>query len=423
MIVAMQIAMVVTNLGRIPVLSTDERDFPLAFNELCLAVMLAACAMAMRSWRRLRFDRVALLALLFAAIGAGSAFGSVDKLNLDLFDLIVSLSFLARWLMYFALYVAVINVIQEDGVEPLWAAIETMLVIFAAFGLIQAAFLPGFAQMITWTSRSQTWDEQGHRLVSTVLEPNIAGTMLMIGSLVQISRIAVGARVSPWRVVIMFAALVVTISRSAAIGFMFGMLVILAARGLSKRLVRFGIVGGIVFLLASPLILQYAIRYNKFTFGEGTSAGARVASWLQAIQVIADNPVFGIGFNTYRYAVDHYGFDFVGTASYGVDGGLLFIMAMTGLVGLSVYCLMLWLILTRARSIWRDESVPSSQRGLAVGTAAATVGVVMASAFVNAILTTFVMEMLWILWGLNFVIARRRDERAIQQPRELALAA
>src|SRR5690242_1019723 len=111
-----------------------------------------------------------------------------------------------------------------------------MLVIFAIFGLIQAAFLPGFAQMITWTARSQAWDEQGHRLVSTVLEPNIAGTMLMIGSLVHIARIAAGARVSAWKLVIVFAALVVTISRSAAVGLFFGVLVILAARGLSRRL-------------------------------------------------------------------------------------------------------------------------------------------------------------------------------------------
>src|SRR5690349_7714943 len=87
--VAMQIAMVVTNLGRFPILSTEERDFPIAFNELCLGVMLMASAFAMPSWRRLRFDRVALVALLFAAIGAGSAFASVDKLNLDAFELFV----------------------------------------------------------------------------------------------------------------------------------------------------------------------------------------------------------------------------------------------------------------------------------------------------------------------------------------------
>jgi O-antigen ligase len=146
--------------------------------------------------------------------------------------------------------------------------------------------------------------------------------------------------------------------------------------------------------------------------GEGTSAGARVASWLQAIQVIVDHPVFGIGFNAYRYAVDHYGFELAGAASYGVDGGLLFIMAMTGIVGLTVYCLMLWLVWRRCRGIRRDAMVTAGEQGIAIGTAASILAVVTASAFVNAILTTFVMEILWVLWALTFVIDRARLERS-----------
>ena len=46
-----------------------------------------------------------------------------------------------------------------------------------ALGLAVAVFtlaLPGFAQMIYHDNRSFNWDQQGHRLVSTVLEPNLA---------------------------------------------------------------------------------------------------------------------------------------------------------------------------------------------------------------------------------------------------------
>src|SRR6185369_12475980 len=136
-----------------------------------------------------------------------------------------------RWLAYFSLYVALINVVSLENVETLWGAVENMLVALGAFGMLQSAFFPGFAQMVYENARSFNWDPQGRRLVSTVLEPNIAGTMLMIGSLIQAARIAVGARVSPWKVAILFGALVLTISRSAAIGLFFGLIIVFAARG------------------------------------------------------------------------------------------------------------------------------------------------------------------------------------------------
>jgi hypothetical protein len=133
--------------------------------------------------------------------------------------------------------------------------------------------------------------------------------------------------------------------------------------------------------------------------------------WLQAIRVIADYPLFGIGFNAYRYALESYGIRIIGASSYASEGGLLFVTALTGFVGLAVYCTMLWQIFARCRVIWRDMTVPADQRGLAIGATAATVGVIFASTFVNALLTTFVMEILWVLWALTFVIARAQAVR------------
>src|SRR5438477_5543872 len=89
----MQLLMVVMNLGRIPVLSTDERDFPLQFNELCLAGMLIAALFAIKSWRTIRIDSISIVALTFAFIGGASALWSVQRFDLTPFELFVSLSF------------------------------------------------------------------------------------------------------------------------------------------------------------------------------------------------------------------------------------------------------------------------------------------------------------------------------------------
>jgi O-antigen ligase len=410
-----QMVMVVTNLGRIPVLSTEDRDFPIAINELALGAMLVAAAFCVQSWQTVRLDRPALVALLFAAVGGTSALFSINRFDMTTIELIISLSYLGRWLAYFTLYVALINVVKLDGVETLWGAVENMLVLLGAFGIVQSAFLPRFAQMVYENTRSFNLDEQGRRLVSTVLEPNLAGTMLMIGTLVHAARIATGATVNRWKMTIVFAALVLTISRSAAVGLIFGTIVIFVARGISRRLMRVIIFASAVGVLVSPLLIQYLIAYNKFSIGENSSAAARVSGWIDTLRVISQYPFFGVGFNAYRYAVEHNGGKVLGASSYGADGGLLFIMAMTGIVGLTLYCGMLGLIIARCRAIWRDESIRAEHRGLAIGTAAATVGVVFASTFINALLTTFVMEMLWVLWAASFVIAASGERR--QNPR------
>jgi O-antigen ligase len=246
--------------------------------------------------------------------------------------------------------------------------------------------------------------------------------------LVQLGRITAGARVDWRRFAVVSVALVLTISRSAAVGTIAGLGVVLAARGLSRRLVRVAAVAGSLFLLVSPLLLRYALAYHKFSLGEGTSAGARLTNWLIVLRIIGDYPWFGVGFNAYKFAAQDYGANTIGPSSYAADGGLLFITALTGIVGIAVYCAMLGLVIRRCRSIWRDATLPPNERGLAIGTAAATVGIAICSFFVNAILTTFIMQMLWVLWGLTFVIARARDRRARQHApppgvRILAIAA
>ena len=406
-----QLLMVVMNLGRIPVLSTGERDIPVAFNEICLGVMLAGALLAVRNWREVRIDAVTVACMTFALIGAGSALWSVQRFDLTALQIVVSLSYLARWVLYFFLYVALINVLEPIDAERAWGAIETMLLVFAIFGIIQAAFLPGFAQMVYPDDGNATWDRQGHRLVSTALDPNIAGALLVTGFLVQVGRLAMNADVKWWKMLIMLAAIVLTLSRSAMAGLVVGLAFVLVLRRPTRRLVRWAALFGALFLLAAPFLVQYALAFNKFSFNSGSTASIRLITWLQAIRVIVDHPVFGIGFNAYRYALDYYGIAYFGISSYTVDGGLLFVLAMTGVVGLAVYLLVLWLVLARCRVVWRDPTATPAERGMAVGIAASLIGVIVTSVFINALLTNFVMEVLWVLWALVFVYDRGRRAR------------
>jgi hypothetical protein len=410
--------MLVGQLGRIPVLPVgSSAEAPILVNDLWLLVVLATGALAALYSRSFQIDRVAGVALLFAALGGTMAILAIPRFGLTGMQLVVSLAYLARWLVYFGVYLVVINMVRSDDVMSVWHSLETMMLVFAAFGLVQAIFLPHFAQLVYPESRvGVDWDEQGHRLVSTVLEPNIAGAMIILVLLVQLAQLSAGERIAMWKPTLLFAALVATLSRSSFLGLMVGGAIILSVRGVSRRMLRFAMLLGVLLIPAIPRALEFAAKFNKLTLADA-SAMSRVVAWLRILDVFSDNVLFGIGFNTYRFVQVRYGYTpGEGVAASSADGGLLFIALMTGLVGVGLYLAMLWLVIRHCRSVWRDPLADRGRQALATGIAAGTVAVCVHSLFVNSLLTPFVMEPLWILWGLAFVLARERGAVTPEAP-------
>jgi O-antigen ligase len=405
-VVVMRLAivlMLVAQLGRIPVISTGTAEAPLLVNDICVMAMVAAGMFSGLVSRSFRLDLVAGIALTFAAVGGISALLSIPRYGLTGFELLVSLAYLARWVVYLGIYLVVINVVRRDDAMSVWHTLEATMLVFAAFGIIQAIFIPHFAQVIYPESRVWVdWDEQGHRLVSTVLEPNIAGGMIIIMLIIQLAQLAGGERVALWKPFLMFAALVATLSRSSFIGLFVGGTVILLVRGVSRRMLRFGALVLLVFVASLPKLVQFAQMYSKLSVD--ASAMTRVTNWLRALRIFSDNPIIGVGFNTYGYVAERYGYARVGLSGNSTDGGLLFIAVITGVVGLSLYLAMLATVVRRCRRVWRDPSIPAGYRALATGIGAATIAICVQSFFVNSLLTVFVMEPLWLLWGLASVI-------------------
>lgn len=401
--------LIVANLAIIPVFSMGSKDAPIFFNDFLIGTLFVAGALAALRARRLVLDPPALAALGFAAVGALSTALAIPRFGLTGFEFLVSIAYLLRWLVYFAVYLVVINFVRHAEVERLWRTFEGMVLVFAGFGILQSFFLPGFAQIVYPESAiGLDWDHQGRRLVSTFLDPNFAGALILMPLLVLLARLSYGAPVARWKLLLLFAALVLTVSRSSFVALVAAGGVILLARGLQKRLLKFG---GLLLLLmvpALPLFVEFAASFNKFTVDP--SAMTRVISWLLALEIVADNPILGIGFNTFGFVRELYGASAAGRASFTLDGGLLFIAVMTGLVGVLLYSAMLLLLLRRCQLIWRDIEAPPEVRGMGLGVAAATVALVVHSIFLNSLLFPFLMEPLWLLWGLTFAL-RQPAER------------
>jgi O-antigen ligase len=412
------IALAIANLGRIPLLSTGSRTAAVVVNDFAVAAIVAFCVLAAILRRGLVLDWIVLFGLAFAATGFVSAVSGLSRFGFTGGQVLIGLTYLVRWVIYFGIYLFVINNVRFDQVDDIWRMLLKVMMAFAVFGIFQSIFLPGFAQIVYPNSRDfYDWDPQGHRLVSTVLEPNIAAAMIVLVLLILLAQFSFGARASWWKPAVLLAALAMTLSRSGGVALVVGLCVIVVARGISLRLIR--LFAGIAFLSLAllPRLLSFAQEYGKFTVGSNTSAGARVGSWLAAIQAITAHPWIGVGFNTFGfYREQQSSFALAGTSSYGTDGGVLFAAAMTGFVGVLFYLAMYVAVLRRARRIWRDTDLSPEMRGLACGVAAGAVGICFHALFVNSIFTTFVMEIMWVTWGLVFVIDRRRRSGAELAP-------
>ena len=408
------IVLLTGNLLRLPALTTGAHEAPLSVNDVAVLVLLGTGLAAILQSRRLVVDGVTRRALAFALVGAGSAVLAVPRFGLSGHELLFSLAYLARWVAYLGVYVVAVNCLERRDASQVFRALENIILAFALFGIVQSAFLPGFAQLVYPDSEAYVdWDLQGHRLVSTFLDPNFAGAFICIGLVCALSRMTCGERVSGWRVGALATALLLTASRSSILAALVGLGVVALVKGISRRVARILVVLGGLVIAALPLLAAFARQYGKLSVD--ASALSRLVSWLRAIRMFADHWLIGVGFNTYGFAQRAYGFE-AGRASFdfSLDGGLLFIAVMTGVVGTGVYIAMLWFMARRARSVWRSGGALPVERAAAVAAVASTAALLVHSLFVNSLLLPFLMEPLWILWALP--IAAQRAVRAEERP-------
>jgi O-antigen ligase len=405
------IGLLLANVGRLPSGTLGGRTAPLVAADLVVMLVWFVLALALLSGSvRAEFDGVMTAVAAFLAVASLSTAFAFSRYHIGISEGTGVLGFLVRWVAYFGWYPFVVWCLTPAESRDAWAYVERALLVFALFGIVQSAFLPGFAQMLHDGGDMPTWDIQGRRLVSTVLDPNFAGALIAVALVTRLARVAEGIRESAFALVTLGAALILTVSRSSLLAFVAGVVVIAAIRGLRLRLFRVMVVGAVLVLPFASLLLGFAAKFNKLTYDN--SAAARLVPWTRAVQLVAEHPWLGVGFNAIKQAQAAHEWRPVGGADVSLDGGLFFIAAMTGLIGLVLYLRIIGRVWGMARRAWRDRSVDTRDRAHAVGTVAATVAVIVHSFFVNSLLLPFVMQVLWVMWARLAVIARHRTAAA-----------
>ncbi len=257
------------------------------------------------------FVLIAILSLIFS------------PLKLTLPQILISFSYTLRFLFY---------IVFAWIISPNFHTLKLAGVSLAILGLLQLIFFPDLSFLSILG-----WDPHYFRIVSTFLDPNFAGAFFVL-TLLLLSRNFAKEKLNFWWFLLVYAALLLTFSRSSYIMF-FVSFTILAIFLKSWRL-QIITIGLFALLLLGFFIYAQTISLPR-NINRTESAAFRINTWTQGWQLFEKHPILGVGFNAYRYAIRDYklaDLQFLkGHGSNSNDSSLLSVAATTGLLGLFAF--------------------------------------------------------------------------------------
>lgn len=252
----------------------------------------------------------------------------------------------------------------------------------SVLGLMQFIFLPDLGFLTSFG-----WDPHFYRATSTFLDPNFLGAYLVL-TLLTVSQSHLGGRtiLTP-RVfymifIIIYLALLTTFSRSS-----YGMFLIsFLALSFFKKSAKLAYTAIILFCLLILSFQIYIRAVNQVTpLDRGQTASYRFTTWQQGFEIFSKNPILGVGFNAYNFALRQYKLGdqqfLAGKGSTTNDSSLVHIASTTGILGLFAY---FYFLLSLCKT-WKKNPFLT----------AGVFGLVEHSIFVNSLFYPFIL--IWIV--------------------------
>lgn len=327
-------------------------------------------------------------AVLFVAIAAIALVGALRWIGPK--EVLISATYLLRWAAYALLMFMGYQLAKSSRAL---IALGLIFGLVAAIGIGQWLFFPDLSFL-----ERLGWDPHQARLVSTFLDPNFAGGFLVVGLTLALPQLLAKTKTDQrwyWAIItiLMIVGIYLTFSRSALLALIAAAFIIgiLRYRWVALALLLLLVIG----YLLSPK-LQERVK-GALTLDQ--TARYRIASWQEGLNIIKQEPILGVGFNTLPYTRSRYGYWPEGHAASGFDSSLLTVGATTGGLGLLAYLGILIGALLLAWRKWRENASP-----IALTFLAATGALLVHSLFVNSLLYPSVLVVWWIILGLVWAV-------------------
>ncbi len=328
--------------------------------------------------------------LYFLGLGVFSLLFQVSHFNW--YQLFVATLYVLRFLLYTVGISIAIQLMDTRWKMKIPFILFLSGVSIAILGLVQYAYYPSLRNLYY-----AGWDVHLYRIFSTFLDPNFAGLFFVMSIFLGVVLLRKAKKrnhkvILGLGILTLLIALVLTYSRGAYVAGIIGLVFLFWRKGYKKFIV---IILGIA--VAGVMLLEiFGPKSEGTKLLRTVSVRNRIESIQTVTKIIQKNVLFGVGFDAYRYAQQKEGFlvteiDTTHSGA-GTDNSFLFVTATTGVVGLALYLLMTYKLVTFVK---RKSVV---HEALFAGYIALIVG----SIFVNALFYPFLLTWVWILVGLTF---------------------
>ncbi len=295
-----------------------------------------------------------------------------------------------RLLIYVVFYLALCDLVFKNilSKEELLKNLLTVGAFTALYGLIQYIVLPD-----TRFLRAYGWDDHYYRLVGTFFDPTFVGIIIIFSVLLSFSKSLYEKKIIPYALGLFGVVCVaLTYSRASYLALFAGLLVLF----FYKRNLRMLLLSGIVFSLA--IFMAPKPGGEGVNLQRTSTIGARALNYQEAIQIFEKNPLFGVGFNLYRF--NRQTTDNLEHSGAGADSSLLFILATTGISGILVFFTLC------AKMFYSLTKLTGKGEGIALLSSAVALGV--HSVFSNSLFYPWVLG--WILILVVCVVVRPQTQ-------------
>ncbi|EKD63044.1 MAG: O-antigen polymerase [uncultured bacterium] len=392
-------------LGRLP----ESTGLPYLINDLFIPILILIWII-----KKISLNRKWTLPPLFAPIAAWITIAAISLLLnsswLETGELKESALYLVRFIEYFFLYL--ITADETKAKKPILYGMLASAILIAIFGFIQLKLYPSFYEL---NMQAEGWDPHINRLLSTWFDPNFVGGFLGFTICIifgiglknykKIPQKPIETGILATIAGVLLYALYLTYSRSAYLALGFGLLIITGIKS-RKLLLAGAVLIAILFITMGKFQSRFLDLWESFQsliglndyatlFNPDATSRLRLDSWQNAITIIKENPFFGVGYNSFRYAQWKAGLieSVDSHSATGSDSTILTIFATTGLLGLMAY---IWFY---GKALF-DSFKASKHSGYALGLTGGLMTLLIHSTFVNSLLFPHILVFLWISLGL-----------------------
>jgi len=327
---------------------------------------------------KIKQKQIYIPVLFFAGSGAMSLLINYSSLTVGQF--FAALMYLVRWIAYAGIFF-VVSDFDKDFKKTISKRLIFVGSLIVGLGYLQYFFYNSLRNLFYLG-----WDEHMYRMFSVFLDPNFAGAFFVLFFLFLINKFLKDRNI-PIGILsfLTLGAIFLTFSRSALIMLVVSTILLFAL--LNKKIWITALVATVFLSIA---ISSRYFNIENINLFRVISSEARLQTARKAIGIIGDHPVFGVGFNAYRYAklngnLGGSNLNTVSHADAGTDNSFLFVIATTGVIGFILY-LFLWLNILKAVSPLAIASI---------------IGVFVDSMFINSLFYSFIMLWLWIILALS----------------------